>query len=90
MANVPNSVKNMTGVDITQQLSRTGLTGSRVGWLTKSIFLIVLNFPTQNKETKYTTTQDECWKISILWSEMTIFREEKHFMNSWREIFESK
>ena len=30
MANVPNSVKNMTGVDITQQLSRTGLTGSRV------------------------------------------------------------
>merc|ERR1711997_332410 len=29
MANVPNSVKNMTGVDITQQLSRTGLTGSR-------------------------------------------------------------
>ena len=30
MANVPNSVKNMTGVDITQILSRTGLTGSRV------------------------------------------------------------
>lgn len=29
MANVPNSVKNMTGVDITQILSRTGLTGSR-------------------------------------------------------------
>lgn len=29
MANVPQSVKNMTGVDITQQLSRTGLTGSR-------------------------------------------------------------
>ena len=31
MASVPNSVKNMTGVDITQQLSRSGgLTGSRV------------------------------------------------------------
>merc|ERR1712095_250583 len=31
MASVPNSVKNMTGVDITQQLSRAGgLTGSRV------------------------------------------------------------
>ena len=30
MASVPNSVKNMTGVDITQQLSRGGLTGSRV------------------------------------------------------------
>jgi len=29
MANVPNSVKNMTGVDITNMLSRTGLTGSR-------------------------------------------------------------
>jgi len=29
MANVPNSVKNMTGADITQILSRTGLTGSR-------------------------------------------------------------
>lgn len=30
MASVPNSVKNMTGVDITQQLSRAGgLTGSR-------------------------------------------------------------
>jgi len=29
MASVPNSVKNMTGVDITQQLSRTGMGGSR-------------------------------------------------------------
>lgn len=29
MASVPNSVKNMTGVDITQQLSRSGLGGSR-------------------------------------------------------------
>merc|ERR1711935_700613 len=32
MANVPNSVKNMTGVDITQILSRTGLTGSRISY----------------------------------------------------------
>jgi len=29
MANVPNSVKNMTGIDITQVMSRTGLSGSR-------------------------------------------------------------
>lgn len=29
MASVPSSVKNMTGVDITQQLSRAGLGGSR-------------------------------------------------------------
>ena len=30
MSSVPTTVKNMTGVDITQQLSRSGLTGSRV------------------------------------------------------------
>ena len=30
MSSVPSTVKNMTGVDITQQLSRSGLTGSRV------------------------------------------------------------
>jgi len=29
MSSVPTTVKNMTGVDITQQLSRSGLTGSR-------------------------------------------------------------
>jgi len=29
MSSVPSTVKNMTGVDITQQLSRSGLTGSR-------------------------------------------------------------
>ena len=46
MANVPNSVKNMTGVDITQQLSRTGLTGSRV------IFDISLFLKKVPKETK--------------------------------------
>lgn len=32
MASVPNCVKNMTGVDITQILSRTGLTGSRISY----------------------------------------------------------
>jgi hypothetical protein len=35
MASVPSSVKNMTGVDITQQLSRAGLGGSRVSHFSK-------------------------------------------------------
>lgn len=40
MANVPNSVKNMTGVDITQILSRTGLTGSRISYDSSAKFSV--------------------------------------------------
>ena len=49
MSSVPTTVKNMTGVDITQQLSRSGLTGSRVSLVIISaeelrFFLIIANF----------------------------------------------
>ena len=50
MSSVPTTVKNMTGVDITQQLSRSGLTGSRVSLVIISaeelrfFFLIITNF----------------------------------------------
>lgn len=40
MASVPNCVKNMTGVDITQILSRTGLTGSRISYDSSAKFSV--------------------------------------------------